>query len=269
MRRARAGRRASARRGANRRRGRGAARRRRVAARPFGMGGGGSCGREARVPFGGALQELDAAVEVDAALVAPALDKALAAPEPMPPPAGADASAQLFGLDLDAPSRPGRRGAGARRRGAGRVSPVAAGARRNALARSAAERRAVPCGSYQAKRPQIVQHRSLPRSRRGAAEAGAMRRTRRHRFAAGRDVARVHGCRRSGGGDGLLGANRRGGARRRAETGARRRRRRARGVWAVARGGRTRVGAAPHRYFPEGVAWESPLWTWARDEDSI
>ena len=74
-----------------------------VAARPFGMG---AATADARVPFGGALQELDAAVEVDAALVAPALDGALAAPAwPTPPPAAAlDASAQLFGLDLDAPS---------------------------------------------------------------------------------------------------------------------------------------------------------------------
>ena len=75
-----------------------------VAARPFGMG---AATADARVPFGGALQELDAAVEVDAALVAPALDGALAAPAwPTPPPAAAlDASAQLFGLDLDARSR--------------------------------------------------------------------------------------------------------------------------------------------------------------------
>jgi len=75
-----------------------------VVARPFGMG---AATADARVPFGGALQELDAAVEVDAALVAPALDGALAAPAwPTPPPAAAlDASAQLFGLDLDARSR--------------------------------------------------------------------------------------------------------------------------------------------------------------------
>jgi hypothetical protein len=62
---------------------------------------------DARVPFGGALQELGVDVELDAALAAPPLDKALAAPAwPTPPPALAlDASAQLFGLDLDARSR--------------------------------------------------------------------------------------------------------------------------------------------------------------------
>ena len=74
-----------------------------VAARPVGMG---AAAADARVPFGGSLPALSVVVEVEAACAAAALDGALAVPAwPTPAPAPAlDASAQLFGLDLDAPS---------------------------------------------------------------------------------------------------------------------------------------------------------------------